>query len=111
VKLLLDENLSFRLVPLLDSAYPGTTHVRDVGLLGASDERIWGHAAEHGFLLASKDADFFQRSSVFGAPPKVLWLRVGNAPTRAIASLLRERYVLIAHFAESSPAALLHLHL
>lgn len=59
---------------------------------------IWTHAASDGYLLTSKDTDFYQRSIAFGAPPKVIWLRVGNSPTSAIATLLRQRYVMVRRF-------------
>lgn len=107
MRLLFDENLSYRLVGLLTDVYPGSAHVREVGLLGAEDLRIWAYASEHGFLLVSKDTDFYQRSLVFGAPPKVVWLRIGNASTRAVATLLRERYVLVRHFVDHPEATFL----
>lgn len=81
---------------------------RDIGLLGAKDLRIWTYAAEHEFLLASKDTDFYLRSLVFGGPPKVIWLRNGNASSRAIAVLLRERYVAVGQFAEDAGGHLSH---
>jgi predicted nuclease of predicted toxin-antitoxin system len=109
VKLLFDENLSYRLVGALDNIYPGSAHVRDVGLLGAGDSRIWEHAASNGLLLTSKDTDFYQRSLLFGAPPKIIWLRVGNAPTSLIADILRQQYLLIRRFAEDSDATVLIL--
>jgi predicted nuclease of predicted toxin-antitoxin system len=71
VKLLLDQNLSPRLVRSLAATYPGTSHVREVGLHAVDDETIWAYAAEHGFVIVSKDADFHQRSFVLGPPPKV----------------------------------------
>jgi predicted nuclease of predicted toxin-antitoxin system len=107
MKLLFDENLSFRLVTALADTYPHSAHVRDLGLLGAPDEVIWRHAAEHGFLLTSKDADFYQRSVIYGSPPKVLWLRIGNASTAAIAKLIRERYLLIRRFYDDAEATFL----
>jgi len=38
MKLLLDENLSFRLIAALSDLYPDSAHVREVGLLGATIE-------------------------------------------------------------------------
>ena len=67
MKLLFDENLSFRLVQALVDAYPGSTHVREVGLLGAEDRCIWTYAAEYGFMIVSKDTDFYQRSLLYAA--------------------------------------------
>jgi predicted nuclease of predicted toxin-antitoxin system len=95
VKLLFDENLSYRLVRALQNTYPDSAHVRDLGLEGAADRLIWTVAAQGGYLLTSKDTDFYQRSLVYGAPPKVIWLRVGNGSTAAVAALLRERYVVV----------------
>jgi predicted nuclease of predicted toxin-antitoxin system len=92
MKLLFDENLSFRLTAALCDIYPDSTHVRELGLLGADDSRIWNHAAKHGFLLVSKDTDFYERSLIFGAPPKVIWLRIGNSTVDETIGLLRDRY-------------------
>ena len=68
MKLLLDQNLSPRLVQSLVAVYPGTSHVREVGLHAADDEAVWAHAAEEGFVIVSRDADFLQRSFVLGHP-------------------------------------------
>lgn len=88
MKLLLDQNLSPRLVHSLAATYPGTSHVRDVGLQAADDEAVWAYAEEHGFVIVSKDADFHQRSFLLGHPPKVVWIRRGNCSTEAIEVLL-----------------------
>lgn len=109
MRLLFDENLSHRLVGKLADVYPDSVHVRDIGLRGAKDRRIWNYAAEEGLLLTSKDTDFYQRSLVFGAPPKVVWLRIGNAPTLAIAELLRHRHPVIRSFYHDSEATFLLL--
>ena len=106
---LFDENLSFRLARALADAYPGSEHVRDVGLRGAEDAQVWEHAAREGFVIVSKDADFFQRSAVCGAPPKVVWLRVGNGPTAVIEQLLRDRREVVAAFVDDPEAAFLAL--
>jgi predicted nuclease of predicted toxin-antitoxin system len=44
VKLLFDENVSYKLVAELASDYPGSAHVRDVGLKGVDDGLIWDYA-------------------------------------------------------------------
>jgi len=94
VKLLLDENLSPRMAAVLQAAYPGTAHVRDLGLRGEPDARVWEAARSRGFCIVSKDNDFRQLSFLKGFPPRVVWLDVGNAGTDAILGLLlrhRER--------------------
>ncbi len=63
MKLLFDQNLSFRLVKALQVEYPNSQHIRNVGLGEASDDAVWRYAAEHGYTMVTKDADFHQRSS------------------------------------------------
>lgn len=88
MKLLLDENLSPRLVQRLEPVYPGTTHVDLVGLHGKADAEIWEFARRESYTIVSKDNDFRQLSVLHGPPPKVVWLSVGNVGTDAIAELL-----------------------
>jgi predicted nuclease of predicted toxin-antitoxin system len=107
--LLLDENLSPRLVVELSVDYPGTLHLDSVGLHGLPDREVWEYARDHGFVLVSKDNDFRQMSFLLGAPPKVVWLRIGNAPTRAVLELLRTKKEQIATFASAEETALLPL--
>jgi predicted nuclease of predicted toxin-antitoxin system len=109
VRLLFDENLSPRLVGLLSDVYPGCTHVHLLGMDEADDAEIWRFAAAEGFTIATKDADFGQKSFAYGHPPKVIWIRLGNCTVADSANLLRERYILIHHFHESREAALLQL--
>ena len=109
MKLLFDENVSPKLVGLLEEEYPGSAHVRDLGLKGAPDGRIWDHARENGFVIVSKDDDFRQRSFLQGAPPKVIWLQVGNAGTSPIAELLQERADQLHRFDAEDESAVLIL--
>ena len=49
MKLLLDENLTPRLVNRLGLLFPGLTRVRDVGLKQAADRDIWSWAKDNDF--------------------------------------------------------------
>lgn len=109
MKLLFDENLSVKLVAKLHAEYPRSTHVDGVGLHSATDLRIWEYAKANGFVLVSKDDDFRNLSLVKGAPPKVLWLNLGNVSTDTIAKVLKDRYAEIKSFAASPEEALLVL--
>jgi predicted nuclease of predicted toxin-antitoxin system len=71
VKLLLDQNLSPRLLRALESLYPGSSHVRLIGLREAGDDVVWDYARDHDFVIVSKDSDFHQRSLLFGLPKAV----------------------------------------
>lgn len=109
MKLLLDQNLSPHLVRTLEAVYPGSSHVRLVGLRDADDHVVWEFARNHDFTIVSKDSDFHQRSFVFGFPPKVIWIRLGNCPTTDIEKLLRERQSSILEFCEDDVHAFLAL--
>ncbi len=71
--------------------FPGSEHVSLVGLADAPDGAVWDYAADRGLAVVSKDADFRRLSATLGLPPKVVWLHVGNGPTRSIEVLLRSR--------------------
>lgn len=101
MKLLLDQNLSWRLVGALQDLFPGSAHVRDAGLDHASDAEVWQYAQRDGFVVVSKDSDFEQRSLLHGHPPKCIWLRVGNRSTREIEQVFRHHAKAIREFLEA----------
>jgi predicted nuclease of predicted toxin-antitoxin system len=107
VKLLFDENLSFKLAEKLADVYPESDHVRSAGLSGARDLEIWEFASAEGFTIVSKDDDFRQLSILRGAPPKVIWLQVGNRSTSEIEEILRRRYPAIEAFDRDAEASFL----
>ena len=76
---------------------------------GASDAAIWAHARDGDFIIVSKDDDFRSLALVRGPPPKVIWLQVGNAPTAAVANLLRANALLLNTFSLDAVEVLLSL--
>jgi len=109
VRLLFDENLSPRLCEALQDLYPDSLHVRHVGLAAASDGEVWAYAFANGFAVVTKDADFRQRSFLFGHPPKVVWLRLGNCSTKAIEAVMRRRFESVTLFLDDEQKAFLAL--
>jgi predicted nuclease of predicted toxin-antitoxin system len=109
VKLLFDENLSRKLVARLADVYPDSSHVTTLGLQRASDRQVWDYAGGHDYALVSKDSDFNDLAFVHGPPPKVIWLRVGNATTEAIAELLTSAAGTITAFVDDYDDAVLTL--
>jgi predicted nuclease of predicted toxin-antitoxin system len=107
--LLFDQNLSQRLVGQLAAEFPGSAHVRHLGLAAAADPDIWSYAATNGFVIVSKDTDFQQRALLYGHPPKVIWVRLGNCTTTAVAILLRSRLADIQAFEADAVATFLAL--
>jgi predicted nuclease of predicted toxin-antitoxin system len=98
MKLLFDQNLSHRLAKALAELFPGSTHVRDVGLSSADDSAVWVFARDGGYTIVSKDSDFHLRSFVEGHPPKIVWLQVGNCSTADIEARLRRNADELARF-------------
>lgn len=108
-RLLLDENLSPRLASALSEWFPGSKHVRDVQLKGQSDHQIWEFAAENGYTIVTKDDDFRALSLLRGAPPKVIWLVVGNTSTAEILRILTAHTTAIEAFINEPITSLLTL--
>ncbi|HEX8162321.1 MAG TPA: DUF5615 family PIN-like protein [Pyrinomonadaceae bacterium] len=98
MKLLFDQNLSPRLPRQLADIYADSVHVREVGMRDADDAALWEYAKLNGFAIVSKDSDFQQRSLLYGYPPKIIWLRVGNCPVGTVEALLRKYSVAIHTF-------------
>jgi predicted nuclease of predicted toxin-antitoxin system len=105
LKLLLDQNLSPRLVQALQGAHPGSAHVREFGLQTASDAEVWSFAKANGFDILSKDSDFHQMSFLYGPPPKVVWVRLGNCTTDQVREALLRHADRLAAFREDEQAA------
>jgi predicted nuclease of predicted toxin-antitoxin system len=109
VKLLLDENLSDRIVDQITDRYPGSEHVKTLALTNTDDGIIWEYAKLNDFIIVSKDADFHQRSLLYGHPPKFVYLRIGNSSTAKIVELLRTNFVDISRFDQNAVESILVL--
>lgn len=106
MKLLFDENLSPKLPNRLSNLFPDSLHVRDVGMKATIDPIVWDYAKDNDFMIVSKDADMHDLSLVFGNPPKVIWLRLGNCST-SLESSLRREFSTIKLFYEDENLSLL----
>lgn len=109
MKLLLDENISRRLVQRIDDLFPGSTHLVSAGLLQAPDTSVWEFARGNGFAIVTADADFYELSITLGSPPKVIWLRGCDYPTAVAEALLRSQAIRINEFLEDAERAILIL--
>ncbi|CAA6804336.1 MAG: Unknown protein [uncultured Thiotrichaceae bacterium] len=98
MKLLLDENLSRRIVPALQDQYPDSSQVALEGLESHDDRELWAYAQQHGYILVTQDSDFHEMSVLNGFPPKVVWLKCGNQPKNVIKSKLLDNAAEIKQF-------------
>lgn len=100
MKLLFDESLSPRLVPLLRDLFPESESALRNGLARIGDRRILEYATAHGFVLVSTDSDFARLlPQFFGA--KVVILRSCDYPTEIAADVLRRNAIRIAELPTS----------
>ncbi|GAB3312436.1 DUF5615 family PIN-like protein [Hymenobacter humi] len=95
MKLLIDQNLSYRLVSQLQDLFPGTEQVKRLGLTDQRDTGIWEYARQNEFVILTQDEDFLDLSLLRGAPPKVILLRTGNLPTARVLELLQAHQLMI----------------
>lgn len=95
MKLLLDENLSRRIVLFLQTAFPGSSQVTWLGLETTSDSEIWQHAKNNGFVIVSRDSDFQEHSLVTGHPPQVVWLKIPNRSKTVVLNTLLDHHTEI----------------
>ncbi len=98
MKLLLDQNISFRITSKIQDFFPGSKQVRELGLENSKDSVIWTYAKENGFCIVTFDGDFYDMGLVKGSSPKVIWLRLGNTSTQNIEKVLRKNFELIKRF-------------
>ncbi|TSA50190.1 MAG: hypothetical protein D4R43_02625 [Sphingobacteriales bacterium] len=111
MKLLLDQNISRKLVARLSEEFPESTHVYLIGMQSVLDLGVWKYARDNSFTLVTQDADFYELSLVNGFPPKVIWLRCGNSTTEFIYQLLMNHKESIQNFiSEKEKLACLELY-
>ena len=109
MSLLLDENLSPRLVSRLSSLFPGCIHVRDAGLKQADDRNIREWARNNNYNVVTADSDFVEMVTRTGPPPKVIYLERCDFPLHLIEELLRQNAIRISRFESDASARLLTL--
>ena len=98
MKLLLDQNLSYKLCSKLNNLFPEITHIKDLVLETASDEEVWLYARANSCVIVSKDSDYVEKAILRKYPPKVIWIKAGNCSTDKIELLLRNNHKLIKDF-------------
>lgn len=91
IKLLIDENISYRLIKKIADIFPDSQQVKRLGLLGKEDYLVWNYAKKHDFVILTQDDDYSEMSQLLGFPPKVILMKTGNISTSKMEELLRLR--------------------
>ncbi|MGI5190079.1 DUF5615 family PIN-like protein [Promicromonospora sp. CA-289599] len=107
MRLLLDNNLSVRLVELLSTAGHEVQHVRDLGLAAATDAVVLDAAATAGQVLVSADSDFgaLLAAGNRSGPSFVLLRRTNGRRAEELAQLLVANLPVIAKDLEAGAIA------
>jgi predicted nuclease of predicted toxin-antitoxin system len=101
MRLLFDQNISFRITKKVQSYFSDCKHVSDCGLSDCDDPEIWQYAKKNNYVIVTFDSDFYDISIINGHPPKVIWIRTGNLTTNEIAQLLINNQNAIHSFLEN----------
>jgi len=102
MKLLFDQNISFRVIKGLKDIFPLAKQVRELNLDNSTDLEIWSYARKENYTIVTFDSDFFDLNLLRGNPPKIIWLKTGNSSTEDIIGIFRENVKLIREFLTSA---------
>ncbi len=100
MKLLFDQNISFRVANRLKTNFPDCSQVRELQLENLSDREIWNFAKEKQYTIVTFDADFYDFVTLYGHPPKIIWLRIGNTSTENLIKVLQNHSDIIKTFVQ-----------
>jgi len=107
MKLLLDANISWKLVNPLKEFFEDCSHVDFIGLdVPADDNEIWDYALRNDFIIITKDNDFLNILEMNGHPPKIVLLKTGNNSSRALLELIKKIKPLIDELLKSKNGVL-----
>lgn len=101
MKLLFDQNISYRIVNKIIDKFPDSKHVSNVGFNNSEDIDIWQFAKNENYVIVTFDSDYFDISLINGCPPKVIWLRTGNLTTNEIGKVMLSNEEVIHDFIQS----------
>jgi len=105
MKLLLDQNISFRVIKKLRDTFTNIQSVRENGLENADDIHIWEYARQYSFTIITFDEAFYNIQLLKGFPPKIIWFKTGNLDKNQFTEFLIAKKELITAFVEDATYA------
>lgn len=101
MKILFDENISHRILPLLSDSFQPCVHAKIIFPSLKTDRDIWHYAHKHHYTIVTFDSDFYGWQLLNGFPPKIIWLRCGNITTRALVHKLNAHEKQLINFSRN----------
>ena len=115
IKLLFDENLSYKLCQRLADIFPNAQHVLQLQPFQANEQiediEIWQFAKENNYVIVTQDADFNDFSVLKGYPPYIIWLRTGNCKLKVMETMIRKNHLKIQTFIHESKCGIIEINL
>ncbi len=109
--ILLDANLSYRLVKKLANLFPDCLHVTKTGLpIPAEDIDIWRWARLNNRIIITNDDDYYHLANTYGFPPKVVLLRMGNQSSTSVVETRQKHFDDIQKLTDSDEYGLIELY-
>jgi predicted nuclease of predicted toxin-antitoxin system len=108
-KLLLDQNLSYKIIKNIEHIFPKSTHVRLLNLDTSDDLTVWRYAKENGYHIVTQDTDFSDINTLNGYPPKNIRINTGNTATQTIIKLLQNKSEIINEFLDNEKIGYLEI--
>ena len=101
--ILIDQNISFRLIARINATFPDVRHVKFYNLMDTNDYDIFMFARRNNIeAVITLDEDFNLLVLEHNSPPKIIWLRIGNASTAMQAESLLKNAASIRLFLDDS---------
>jgi len=97
-----DQNISFRVANKLQADFLECSQVRELKLENKTDREIWNFAKTENYTIVTFDADFYDLVTLFGHPPKVIWLRMGKTSSDHLIEVLQSHSEIIGSFVTDS---------
>ena len=110
MKLLLDENISFRVLKSIVTIFPGSAHIGNASLNIKEDFKIFEYAKSNEFTIVTFDEDFYDLQLLRGHPPKIVWMRFGNSSNLKVISKLIENQSAIDNFLKDPETGILEIY-
>lgn len=97
MKILIDANLSWRLIRFFDKHNIEAVHVNRLRGAPLDDNDIWLHAKQHGYVILTQDVDYSALVEQDASGPSVISLRTGNLSNSRVELLLAVYFDQAAH--------------